>query len=281
MADKKSVLITDDDSAFVQALARRCAGLGLHVRTANDGLDTLVMVAKQPPDLLILDVDMPCVDGLTVAEKLIEDPRIPPLPVIVVTGQSDEQTLQRCKSLGAHYVFKDTQTWPKLEPMIGAIMDLGRGTPGQARAASAGGSQSDQGTSHTDGPTILVVDDDREITKAISIRLKARGFDVLRASNGMQGYWRTIKNLPDAIITDYTMPEGSGERFLIRLKENVVTKGIPVIVLTGKKFEGRADLALKREVVGRMGAVAYFSKPLDFNALLDELNRHIRMPLAS
>lgn len=281
MPDKKAVLITDDDPAFVQALARRCAGLGLHVRTANDGLETMVMVAKQPPDLLILDVDMPCVDGLTVAERLIDDPRIPPLPVIVVTGRSDEQTMQRCKSLGAHFVLKDTQTWPKLEPMIGAILGLGQSMSGTARVASVGNPQTDQEALPLDGPTILVVDDDREITKAISIRLKARGFDVLRASNGMQGYWRAIKNLPDAIITDYSMPEGSGERFLVRLKENVVTKGIPVIVLTGQRFEGRADLALKREVLGRMGAVAYLSKPLDFDELLGELNRHIRMPLAS
>lgn len=281
MADKKTVLITDDDAAFVQALTRRCEGLGLQVETARDGLEAMVMVAKRPPDLLILDLDMPSVDGLTVAEKLVEDPRIPPFPVIIVTGRSDAHSIQRCKTLGSHYVFKDTRTWPKLEPMIGAIMGLGGSPSGTARAASVGDPQTDREASPPDAPTILVVDDDREITKAISIRLKARGFDVLRASNGMQGYWRAIKNLPDAVITDYTMPEGSGERFLVRLKENAATKRIPVIVLTGKKFQGRADLALKREVVGRLGAVAFLAKPFDFDELLDELNRHIKMPLAS
>lgn len=281
MADKKTVLITDDDPAFVQALARRCGGLGLQVRTAGDGLETMVMVAKQPPDLLILDVDMPSVEGLTVAEKLIEDPRIPPLPVIIVTGQSDEHTIQRCKSLGAHYVLKDTQTWPKLEPMIRATLGLGKNSSRTPRAASTADPRAEGDPSRPDAPTILVVDDDRDVTKAISIRLKARGFDVLRASNGMQGYWRAVKNLPDAIVTDYTMPEGSGERFLVRLKENVVTKGIPVIVLTGKKFQGRADLALKRELVGRLGATAFLSKPLDFDELLGELSRQIRMPQAS
>lgn len=279
MADQKTILITDDDPAFVEALARRCGNLGLQARTASDGLEAMVQVAKQPPDLLILDVNMPAVDGLSVCEKLIQDPRIPPLAVIMLTGSSDERTIRRCRSLGAHYVLKDMRTWSKLEPIICSILELDTGSDGTACRTPVAGA-ADAEAPAVRAPKVLVVDDDRDIVKALCIRLRACGLDVLRASNGMQGYWRTIKNRPDAIITDYMMPEGSGERFLTRLKENAATKNIPVIVLTGRKFAGRADHALRRDVVGRMGAAALFTKPYEFQELLVELRRHIVIPAA-
>lgn len=263
MSNQKTVLITDDDPAFVQALARRCEGLNLQVQTASDGLETMMLVAKQPPDLLIIDVHMPAVDGLSVCEKLIEDPSIPPIALIMLTGASDRATIQRCQSLGAHYIHKDLEIWPNLSKIISSILDQ------EAPAAEEATAQV---------PTVLIVDDDPQIVKAVSVRLRACGFDVLRASNGMQGYWRTIKNMPDAIITDYMMPEGSGERFLMRLKENASTKHIPVIVLTGRKYGGRTDHALQREVVGRMGAAALVTKPYDFKDLLNELKRYIVIP---
>ena len=83
---------------------------------------------------------------------------------------------------------------------------------------------------------------------------------------------------PDVIITDYKMPGISGERFLMNLKYNSATKHIPVIMVTGVTVAGREDFALKRQVLGPGGAVSFLNKPLDFDALLEELRRHIRVP---
>lgn len=267
MTDQKSVLITDDDPELARALAARCASLGLEVRTAFDGLETMTLVATQPPDLLILDITMPTVDGLRVCEKLVQDPTIPPFTVIMLTGSSDEETIEHCRSLGAHYVLKDAQTWAKLEPIISGILELDGGSNGAAAPPNP-------------APKVLVVDDDPQVTEALCIRLQASGFDTLRASNGMQGFWLTVKDGPDAIITDYTMPEGSGERFLARLKESAATKNIPVIVLTGRNFNGGTDHGLRRDLVVRMGAVALFTKPCEFQDLLTELGRHLAIPAA-
>ncbi len=83
---------------------------------------------------------------------------------------------------------------------------------------------------------------------------------------------------PDVIITDYKMPEISGERLLMNLKYNDMTKNIPVIMVTGVTIGGGEDYALKRQVLGPGGAVSFMNKPLDFEALLMELRRHIRLP---
>lgn len=263
----KTVLIADDDPGFLQALALRTQELGLHVRTASDGLQALKLVCEDPTDLLILDINMPAADGLSVCEQLMSEPTYSPLPVIFLSGRSDPETIRRCEALGAHYVFKDADAWPKLEPLIREILQGERAParPWEAPAAA------------TSPPKILVIDDDLQLAKALKMRLEAHGVDVLTASNGMQGFWMAQKGMPDVIISDYIMPRGNGESVLIRLKSNPLLKFIPVIVVTGRATSGENDRDLKYEMLHHRRAVAFFTKPLDFDALLDELRRHVKL----
>jgi DNA-binding response OmpR family regulator len=127
-------------------------------------------------------------------------------------------------------------------------------------------------------PKILVVDDDHNITLALWRRFKAVGIEVIRSHHGKEGMVLAMSERPDVIITDYKMPGISGERFLMNLKYNDLTKHIPVIMVTGVTFGGKEDFALKRQVLGPGGAVSFLNKPLDFDALLNELRRHIRVP---
>ncbi len=83
---------------------------------------------------------------------------------------------------------------------------------------------------------------------------------------------------PDVIITDHKMPGITGERLIMNLKYSDITKDIPVIMVTGVTFDGGEDYALKRQVLGRGGAVSFLNKPLDFVALLMELRRLISVP---
>ena len=127
-------------------------------------------------------------------------------------------------------------------------------------------------------PKILVVDDDPNITRALWRRFRAVGIEVIRSHHGKEGMVLAMTERPDVIITDYKMPGISGERLLMNLKYNDVTKNIPVIMVTGVTVGGGEDYALKRQVLGPGGAVSFMNKPLDFEALLMELRRHIRLP---
>ncbi len=127
-------------------------------------------------------------------------------------------------------------------------------------------------------PKILVVDDDPNITRALWRRFRSVGIEVIRSHHGKEGMVLAMTELPDVIITDYKMPGISGEGLLMNLKYNDVTKNIPVIMVTGVTFGGGEDYALKRQVLGRGGAVSFMNKPLDFEALLMETRRHIRLP---
>lgn len=124
-------------------------------------------------------------------------------------------------------------------------------------------------------PKVLVVDDDFQFSQALKIRLEVYGVEVLTATSGMHGFWKALKSNPDVIITDYIMPHGDGESLLIRLKSNALLKYIPVIVITGKTKGGDKDRDLKGDMLHHRRAVAFFTKPFDFDALLDELRRHV------
>jgi CheY-like chemotaxis protein len=93
----------------------------------------------------------------------------------------------------------------------------------------------------------------------------------------MQGLWIATKERPDVVITDYNMPEGSGEYFVARLRAVPMLAAIPIIVLTGCVAPGRRDFALERRFRGELQAIAFLTKPVDFDELLSSLSSHIQL----
>lgn len=270
---KKRVCIVDDDAGLVSALKIRCEQLGLEVTTIDNGSDAVITIARNPPDLVLLDINMPAGDGLSVCRVLASHAHLAPIPVIILSGRSDEKTISRCEALGAHYVLKAGDVWDWLRPRICELLEIesDSGVMGDGSQLSA----------HTPAepspPQVLVIDDDFDLGRALKIKLAAYGVEVLQAVNGMQGYWISLKQKPDAIILDFNMPEGRGDYVLGRLKSHSITKNIPVIILTGRTRGGRTDFGLERELMG-MGAIKFLTKPLDFDALLAQLRVYLTLP---
>jgi len=124
-------------------------------------------------------------------------------------------------------------------------------------------------------PKVLFVDDDADMRRVMQIRLRACGIDVHAASTAMQALWIAMKEVPDIIITDYHMPEGSGQYLLGRLKGTPLLKDIPVIMLTGARIGNDRDFALERRFLGEYRAAAFLAKPVDLDVLLGVLSEYI------
>jgi DNA-binding response OmpR family regulator len=114
---------------------------------------------------------------------------------------------------------------------------------------------------------ILIVDDERDIVKALMIRLQGAGYEVVTAFDGAQGVFMAHKEKPDLIILDIRMPAGNGFSVAQRLKRSVHTFTIPVIFLTGSP-ERNAE-----EKARALGARFYIKKPYDPEELLDAVKR--------
>ena len=120
-------------------------------------------------------------------------------------------------------------------------------------------------------PAVLCIDDDPHVSEVIQDRLEAYEVKLLKAFFGTQGIWMAVTQKPDVIITDLRMPQGDGGTVIECLKRNTQTAAIPVIVLTALHEPG-----LQRELE-RIGASSYLTKPIHFNDLLGELQRHIEV----
>lgn len=92
MADKKLVLLVDDDPDFVEAVRVIVENGGYDVEVAYDGQEGLEAVAERKPDLIVLDVMMPVMNGHEACAKLKGDKETEDIPIILLTAVADRVT---------------------------------------------------------------------------------------------------------------------------------------------------------------------------------------------
>lgn len=122
------------------------------------------------------------------------------------------------------------------------------------------------------GHRLLLVDDEPELLRALSVRLSAAGFICDTANNGREALEKLEGTLPDLVVVDLLMPEVSGYEVCRQLKENDRTARIPVIVLT----------AVPERTVGRaaewLGVERVLYKPFDSKLLVATVQELLRIP---
>ena len=259
------MLIADDDPSVVRLLADRCARMGFKVETATNGVQALIKANRSHPDVMVIDVNMPEADGLTVCARLL-DPSRRSLDVIVVTGSRAADTIQRCEGFGACYVRKGPGFWNGLGAALTGLF------PSMAERIK-GLQEQPTGAELRERPSVLVIDDDVAIMKFLSTRLDKCGVELLFASDIAEGYRTACRETPSVIISDYFLPNGGIPYLLSRLRTTPATENIPVFVLTGRNLDQITQQSLMREVCGKPGVVHIFVKAFDTDELFAALQK--------
>ncbi len=118
--------------------------------------------------------------------------------------------------------------------------------------------------------SVLIVEDEQDVVDLLRYNLNRAGFDVLIATNGVQGLEMARSERPDVIILDLMLPQMTGEKVCKSLKDDTNTAGIPIIMLTAK---GQP----KERVTGfELGADDYVSKPFSPKELLLRIQALLR-----
>jgi CheY-like chemotaxis protein len=259
------MLIADDDPSIVRLLADHCARMGFDVETASNGIQALLKASRVKPDILLIDVNMPEVDGLSVCAYLL-DPDRKPINVIVITGSRDPNTLERCEGFGAYYARKGPNFWNDLEAALAEIH------PRMADSIRQSGKQT-PAPAVRKRPCVLLVDDDNDVNRFLTSRLEKCGVDVKYASDAQQGFRFACRDEPAVIVTDYFMPNGDAQYLLAKLRTTATTARIPVVVLSGRALDEMAVQNLKREICGHPGAAQILRKSQDTHALFETLQK--------
>ena len=115
------ILIAEDDAVLREVYTKKFTLSGHTIRTAENGEQAIAEIQKKQPDILILDINMPVVDGFGVLQKFPKENR--PFPVIMLTNFGDEKNRERGKEFGADdYFIKSEMTIRKLLEMVETLL---------------------------------------------------------------------------------------------------------------------------------------------------------------
>ncbi len=106
-AVKRTILTIEDTHSFRQLIRMTLEFVGFRVLEASDGQSGLDLAFASCPDLILLDLKMPGLDGLQVCQKMRADPRLRNIPIVVLSSSDDSDEIEACLQLGAQgYLMK-------------------------------------------------------------------------------------------------------------------------------------------------------------------------------
>ena len=286
---KIKLLLVDDEEDYVKTMAERMEMRDVGSRVALCGEEALQMVEEDAPDVMVLDLRMPGINGMEVLERVKQEH--PHVQVIILTGHGSEKEEQEARRLGAfEYLQKPADTsqllttvrsaWSKGIQFLKDSRDEFERTMTAAALAEGGlpemaaqGEQapSQAGTSAKPEPDpsdrsgqalkVLFVDDEEDFVRTMAERMEMRelGGDV--ALSGQQALEMLENDVPDVMVLDLRMPGIDGMEVLRRVKKTFPQ--IEVIIMTGHGSDK------DEEEARRLGAFEYLRKPVDIDHLME------------
>jgi PAS domain S-box-containing protein len=218
-------LVVDDDPRAAELIRLQLDAADCSVMVAPSAEVAVELLSQVQPQLLVLDILLPGIDGWELLGRLKADPSLASIPVLVVSIIADSG---RGLALGAVDALQKPVPAAQLRA---ALQRLGIAPP-RADGRSA---------------CVLAVDDEPTALELVRTLLEADGCRVLCASNGAQALQTARADLPDLVILDLMMPGMSGFELIAALRADDSTEHIPLIVLTAKDLDQAERSALQRQ----------------------------------
>lgn len=124
---KKNILLVDDDPLIIRMYQNKLSKDGYAVKTATNGEEAIIQVMKEKPDLILLDVMMPKMNGVETLKALKREPKTETIPVIILTNLGDNpEDTKNAKELGAlDYLVKSDITLRELSERVKRVIETG------------------------------------------------------------------------------------------------------------------------------------------------------------
>jgi PAS domain S-box-containing protein len=251
-----TVLVVDDDVMIRDAIARILRADGLRVVTGGSGADLLRLAREHAPDVVTLDAMLPDVTGPEALERLRAEPWGRAARVLMLTGM--ERAQLDGAAADAEYLSKPVDRARLVAAVRRLLARPAQAEPAPTRAAgTAASSRSGK---------VLLVEDDTTTRGTLARRLVGRGFRVVEVADGLGAEEAVLKERPDLVLLDLSLPGKDGWTLARGLKAEPATRPIPIIGLTAHAMPGDRERAL------RAGCDEYESKPVDFPRLLYKMD---------
>ncbi|MGI0479375.1 response regulator [Geminocystis sp. CENA526] len=224
----KKILVIDDDVSTHEVITRFLANGNFEITSTTEPDKALELARKIKPNVIILDVVMPKIDGWSVLSQLKADPELASIPVIMATFLSDRSMGY---TLGATDYLSKPLNQNQLKDILAKYNTISE-------------------------KTIMIIDDDETTRKMMRRLLEKEDWEVVEAQNGEDGLNKVKIHAPQLILLDLMMPKIDGFQFINLLRQNLEWAKIPVIIITAKDLseQERQNLNHYAQDIIRKGA---------------------------
>lgn len=242
-----NIAIVDDDEESRQIIERNLLRDNNYKTILfSSGEEFLEYAKKDKVDIVLLDIEMPGLNGIQVYDRMKESGALNNIPVIFLTGKEDKDTVLKCIGKGADgYLVKPVFRYKLVEKIEEVLTKI---------------------NSYKANKTVLMVDDDAEFLKVAKIKL-SKYFKVLTVNSGKTALEYLSNHKVDVILLDYFMPLYDGKNILNILRHRETTKNVPVIVVSALSVDEVMNACLKNPPDGVV------SKPVNMDELLNMIQR--------
>jgi two-component system cell cycle response regulator len=254
-------ILTVDDSKTVRIIVKKAfKNYDCEILEAANGVEGLAAAAKESPDLILLDVTMPVMDGIEMLTKLKADPATRGIPVIMLTAEGGRDTVLKIAKIGIRdYIVKPFKEDVLVEK-VGRIIELKPLEEGKSRMKSI-----------FDPATILVVDDKPAIIQQISEGLKHTPWKICGVNTTGEAIDFSTKETPDLTMISLALPDESAFTLFRLFRTQMKTKSMPVFGLAVK-----TETHVQQEAQ-QIGFNSIVTKPIDLGDLESKIAKAMNL----
>lgn len=269
------VLVVDDRPTNVLLLETKLSNEYYDVITARDGYEAIQKTKERNPDLVLLDVMMPGIDGFEVCRRIKADPEVAHIPVVMVTALSSKSDRLRGLEVGADDFltkpFNDIVFFARTKSLIRIKMLLDELRMRDQTAAQIGGAELTQNmfTANVSGSKVLLVDDNKNQSEKMLAKLSEL-YEVDLAPDADYAFDKTKNVEYDVIMISTEMTSAEGLRLASLFKSRDETRHTPLIIMVN---ESRTQTMLKAL---ELGINDYLLLPIDTNEMMARVRTQIR-----
>jgi two-component system, cell cycle response regulator len=264
------VLVVDDIAINVKLLEAKLSSEYFDVLSASSGSAALEIADAELPDVILLDVMMPCMDGFEVCRRLKANPRTADLPVVMVTALSDAANRLRGLEAGADDFLTKPVNDIALFARVRSLARLKRMMEEwRLRDEICGRFGGSQSGAEEGGPArVLIVEEDAfAAARMLETLSLAHRVTVVGSCTEAQS---RLDGQTELIIASLTTPDGDPLRLVSQCRGNELFRQLPVLLIAAERDLPRLAKGLD------LGANDYLIRPVDRNELLARTNTQIR-----
>ncbi len=268
---RKQILIIDDDPIVTRELSVLLKEEDYQLCFAFNGLEGLKHIKDEVPDLVLLDLKMPDMDGFSLVKEMQKEERTRDIPVVILSAMDlSREEKDRLTGNVRQVILKgQIDKAMFLEAVNRALYGekLPKGTRAKAQVAGEE-SQIDV----PPGPArILIVEDNKDNLFLLKQALRHTDYELYTAENGAEALEIARKVRPDLILMDMLMPVMDGYEATRKIRGIKELAGVPIIALTARAMRG------DREKTLAAGCNDYISKPINPVELVDRVDDWLRI----